>query len=337
MDKRTLSFFLVGLVAGFLLAAGLFAWLARSEGRSQPGHRVLKLAHVLPPTAPVHLGMEFMARRVAELSGGQIEIQIFPNGQLGSEPETIEQLQRGALAMAKASSGAAEGFIPEMAVFALPYLFPEEDHFWRVAQGPVGRELLVAGVGVGIRGLCFYEAGARSFYTVGEPVLRPEDLQGKKIRVMNSRLQMDMIEMLGGSPTPIPMGELYTALQQRMVDGAENNTPTMHDTRHWEVARNLSLDEHARMPDLLLCSEAVWQTLTPQQQAWMRQAAEESVTLQRELWKAYVEQCLANLEKEGVGVYRPAQEPFREAVKPMFATIRGTPLEILVNRIREEE
>lgn len=337
MDKKALSFLALGLLIGAVLTTGIFSLLVRGGGEAGAGVRVLKLAHSLPPAAPVHKGMEYMARRAAELSGGRLEIQVFPSGQLGSETETIEQLQRGALAMVKTSTSPMEGFNPVFGVYSLPYLFRDAAHYWKVLEGEIGEEMLLKGLEVGIRGLCYYDSGARSFYTIDKPVLTPADLEGMKIRVMRSKTAMDMIETMGGSPTPIPFGELYTALQQGIVDGAENNAPSMWDTRHWEVAKHYSLDEHARIPDVIIVSEKIWQTLSPQEQAWLKQAADESVPYQREVWRAYVEECMENLRREGVTIYEPDKGPFEEAVAPMLAAYAGTEIGELIERIQAVE
>ena len=278
-----------------------------------------------------------MAERVATLSGGALEIQIFPNAQLGSESENVEQLQRGALAMAKTSAAAMEGFVPEMAVFSLPYLFRDEDHFWAVLNGEVGRELLEAGQGVGIHGLCYYSSGSRSFYMIDKPVLEPGQLKGSKIRVMKSRMAMDMVSTMGGAPTPIPFGELYTALQQGMVDGAENNPPSLLSSRHYEVARHYSLDEHSRVPDMVIFSQAIWVTLSMQEREWLQQAAADSVVYQRELWTKKSDEALATIEAAGVTVYRPDKAPFVEATAPMYQKFEGTMIGNLADRVRAVE
>lgn len=337
MDKKSVSFLLLGLAVGAVLTAVAFSLIL--GGGTGTGQRkvVLKLAHVLPASAPVHKAMEFMARKAAEKSGGLVEIQVFPNGQLGSETETIEQMQRGALAMVKASTAPLEGFIPEMAVFSVPYLFRDEDHYWKVLDGDIGKGILLKGAKVGIRGLCYYDSGARSFYTVEKPVLSPADLSGMKIRVMRSKTAMDMIETLGGSPTPIPFGELYTALQQGMVDGAENNPPSMYDTRHWEVAKFYSMDEHARIPDVVIFSQKIWDSLTPQVRQWIQEAADESVIYEKEIWSQYVEECLINLEKEGVTIFRPPKEPFQQMARSMYNSFDGTPVEGLIDQIQNLE
>lgn len=338
MDKKSLSFLILGLLIGAVLTTGTFSILIRGgDGLGGVERRVLKLAHSLPPAAPVHQGMVYMAKRAAELSGGRLEIQVFPSGQLGSETETIEQLQRGALAMVKTSTSPMEGFNPIYGVFSLPYLFRDSEHFWNVLNGEVGQEMLLKGLDVGIRGLCYYDSGARSFYTIDKPVLTPDDLRGMKIRVMRSQTQMQMINTMGGSPTPIPFGELYTALQQGIVDGAENNPPSMYDTRHWEVTKHYSLDEHSRIPDMVIFSEQIWQTLTPQEQAWLQEAADDSVVYQREVWDAYVEECMRRLQEEGVQVYYPDKGPFQEAVAGLLASFEGTEIGEMIDRIQAVE
>ena len=262
-----------------------------------------------------------------------MEMQIFPNGQLGSETDSIEQVQKGVLAMVKTSTAPLEGFIPEMALFGLPYLFRDEDHYWKVLQGEVGTELLKMGESVGLKGLIYYESGSRSFYTVDEPILHPDDLKNKKIRVMRSKTSIEMITQMGGSPTPIPFGELYTALQQGMVDGAENNPPSVDTSRHYEVAKHYSLDEHTRIPDVILFSQKIWDSLSPQQQAWVKEAADLSVSFQRKLWAEKTQESLDTLKAAGVTVYNPEKEPFREKVKPMYEELKGTPVYDLVQRV----
>lgn len=336
MDRKAASFFAVGLLAGLLLASGLFVFLPRKSASAAGGERVvLKLAHVLDPSHPVHAGMEFMAKRMAELSGGRVELQIFPGGQLGSETENIEQLQRGALAICKTSTASLENFIPEMAVFGLPYLFRDEDHAFSVLDGPLGHELLEKGGEHGLRGLCYFDAGARSFYTVGIAIRHPNDLRGRKIRVLASRTAMDLVQAMGAAPTPIPWGELYTALQQSMVDGAENNPPSYLSSRHYEVARHFSLDEHTRIPDVIIFSQKIWANLSPQQQAWINQAAAESVEYQRKLWIEKTAEALATVEKAGVQIHRPDKQPFVEATMPMYEAFAGTRLGEIARQIRD--
>jgi len=333
MDRKSVSFFALGLLIGGLLTAVILVPSIRSGGGSST--TVLKLAHVLDQSHPVHLGMEFMAKRVSELSNGAVEVQIFPSGQLGQEPETIEQLQRGSLAMVKTSAAALEQFVPEMAVFGLPYLFRDEDHYWTVLNGPIGKDLLAAGESYNVHGLCYYDSGSRSFYTIKAPIMTPDNLNGLKIRTLPSRMAMDAMDTMGGAPTPLPFGELYTALQQGMVDGAENNPPSFLSSRHYEIAKFYSLDEHTRIPDMLIFSKAIWDGLPLQVQEWVNQAAEESVEFQRNLWREKTEEALAIVEEAGVQIFRPDKAPFVAATAPMFDAVENPVVRELAVRMRE--
>ena len=339
MDKRSTSYFISGLMLGLLIATGAFAWLLRFRKAATPGRwsaqLVLKLGHGLDPTHPVHVGMEFMKTRLEALSGGTMTIDIYPSGVLGTETESIEQLQNGALAMTKTSAAPMEGFIPEMAVFSLPYVFRDETHYWKVLDSPLGKQLLVKGTNRFLRGLCYYDSGSRNFYTIKKPILSPADLRGMKIRVMNSRTAMDMISAMGGAPTPIAWGELYTALQQGTVDGAENNLPSFMTSKHFEVCKYLSMDGHTRIPDLLLISTKVWDTLTPTQQAWLQQAADESSVFQRKLWREESIKSLHDAEAKGIKIFYPDSRPFEESVRPVVDKYQGTPVGNLVSRIKE--
>ena len=336
MMRKDISFLLFGLVVGAVLSAGVFVGVLRSGGSdSDSGKTVIKLAHVLDQSHPVHKGMVEMDRRLREISGGTVELLIIPNSPLGSETECLSQVRSGAVAMTKVSAASLETFVPEMSVFSLPYLFRDSEHFWKVLNGPIGQELLQTGERVGLHGLCYYDSGSRSFYTTSKPVLTPEDMKGLKIRVMQSPMAMDLIKTLGGAPTPIAWGELYTALQQGMVDGAENNEPSLSTSRHYEVAKHYSLDEHTSIPDVVVMSKLAWERLSPQIQAWVSQAAEESVSFQRKVWQEQVEKSMAELKAAGVTVYRPEKAPFVEVTARMYAPYEGKPVGILAKRIRE--
>ncbi len=298
---------------------------------------VLKLAHVLDTEHPVHKAMVFMAERVREKSAGRMRIDIYPSEQLGSEREAIEQLQVGALSMTKASSSAIEGFVPKMRVFGLPYLFRDSEHCWKVLAGPAGREILAAGEPVGLKGLCFYDAGARSFYTRNKNIETPADLKGLKIRVQKSEMAIKMIVAMGGSATPIDWGELYTSLQQGVVDGAENNPPSFYSSMHYEVCKYYILDEHTRCPDVLMISTFVWEKLSPEFQQILQESAEESVTYERKLWDQKEKESLGAVEKAGVIVTRPDKTPFREATKSLWEEFEGTEIGGIARRIVEVE
>jgi tripartite ATP-independent transporter DctP family solute receptor len=295
---------------------------------------VLKLGHGLDITHPVHQAMVFMAEKVREKSGGRMRVEIFPNEQLGNEKECIEALQLGYLAMTKTSSAPMEGFVPQMQVFGIPYLFRDAEHFWKVCNGPIGKRLLLAGESKRLRGLCYYDAGARSFYAK-KPIQTPADLTGMKIRVQSSIMSMKMVQAMGGAPTPIPWGELYTALDQGVVDGAENNTPSFRTSRHYEVCKYYSLDEHTRLPDILIISTRVWNHLTPEQQGILQEAVDESVEYQRKIWAEAEQTDLRIVQEGGAEVLRPDQAPFRESVRSVWQEFEGTEIGDLIRQIQE--
>ncbi|MCA9239753.1 MAG: TRAP transporter substrate-binding protein [Planctomycetales bacterium] len=321
-----------------LLATTAYALVVKQQNRSQiaGAARVLRLAHSLDTKHPVHLGMVRMAEVVEELSDGKLKLDITPNGTLGSETQCLEMLQHGVLDMAKTSSAPLEGFVPEVAVFGVPYVFRDEAHCWRVLDGPIGKRLLAAGADKGIVGLCYYDAGARSFYTVSKPIVTPSDLEGLKIRVQSSNMAIQMVKALGGAATPLEWGELYTALHASMLDGAENNLPSFYTSRHFEVCRYFSFDEHTRVPDMLLISTITWQTLSDTQRGWLQQASAESVLLQRQLWREETERVAADLEAAGVQFTRPDQALFREKVQPLHESLAGTVVGDLMKEIDQE-
>lgn len=318
-----------------LLGLLIFTLALLSTGcTSKSDVEVLKLAHSLDSSHPVHKGMVYMAERLDKLSGGKMRIDIYANGQLGTERELIELLQIGSLAMTKVSASPLESFVPEIQIFGIPYVFRDDDHFWKVLNGGIGKQLLDGPKAFKLKGLGYYDAGSRSFYTTKVPIHKPSDLRGLKIRVQESRTAMAMVQALGGAATPISWGELYTALQQGIVDGAENNPPSLYISRQHEVSKYYSLDEHTAVPDVLLISVRVWESLTPHQQAWLRTAVDESVLYQRKLWAEFSAESLKAIEDAGVTIIYPDKAPFRAAVADFHRTYDGTPTGELLKKIQ---
>lgn len=280
--------------------------------------KVLKIAHTLDASHPVHLSMAYMGDRLQQISGGKMSVDIYPSGQLGSERELIELLQIGGLAMTKVSASPLEGFIPEMKLFSMPYLFRDNDHYWQVLNSEIGRDLLTAGEKYRIRGIAYYDAGSRSFYTTEKRVDVPNDLSGLKIRVQNSQTAVELVNSIGAAATPISWGELYTALQQGVVDGAENNPPSFYLSKHFEVSKYYTLDEHTSIPDIILISTHIWNGLTMQEQQWLQQAADESVVFQRSLWQKASDDALQAVKAAGVEVIIPDKSLYKEKVVHMY-------------------
>jgi len=279
---------------------------------------VLKMAHGLDVTHPVHIAMEYMAKRVDEKSDGTMRIDLYPSSQLGTERELVELLQIGSLAVTKVSTSIMEGFSSSYSVFSLPYVFRDEAHRFKVLEGDIGTEILMSTQAKYLRGLCYYDAGSRSFYTKAKPILVPSDLGGLKIRTQESMTSVKMVNALGGSATPIAWGELYTALQQGVVDGAENNPPTFHLSRHYEVCKYYVLDEHTSVPDVVLISTVVWNDLTEAEQRILQEAADESAEFQKELWRKATTLALEEVQKAGVEVLIPDKRLFFEKIAPLY-------------------
>ena len=323
--KSSSSQFITGLLVGLLGACLLFAGLGqrKSGSKSSGSGRELTVAHSQSVTHPVHKGIEEFGRELSALSGGQLTVKIFPSEQLGNETECIEKLQQGGIDIAKTSSAPMGSFIPAYKLFSLPYLFRDSEHFWKTLDGEIGNELLEAagvtgeGKPSGLTGLGYYDAGSRSFYTT-KPVATPADLKGLKIRVQKDPVAEDTVKALGASAVSIAFGELYTALKQGGVDGAENNPPSFHTSRHFEVCKHYALDAHSRNPDVLMASSKLWKSLNETERGWMREAAKRSSLYQRKLWAEESEKAMAAVSKEGVKVTEVDISLFQEAVKPVI-------------------
>ncbi len=298
--------------------------------------KTIKLAHGLDMSHPVHKAMVLMGEELNKNSKGALKLQIYPNQQLGSERQCLELLQIGSLGMTKVSAAVMENFSPNMKVFGLPFLFKNRKHTFNVLDGEIGKDLLDGGQKYWLKGLGYYDSGSRSFYTKERPVQTPNDLEGLKIRVMESVTAMNMVNKLGGSPTPISWGELYTSLQQGVVDGAENNPPSFYLSRHYEVCKFYSLDEHTTIPDVLIVSTHLWESLSSEEQVWLQVAVDTSVKYQRELWASSELEALEAVKKAGVEVIRPDKSVFKDKVNSMYEDYKeDIPVYDLIKRIQD--
>jgi tripartite ATP-independent transporter DctP family solute receptor len=298
--------------------------------------RSIKIAHGLDQSHPVHKAMIYMGDVLKKKSGGKMEITVYPSQQLGTERECLELLQIGSLGMTKVSSSVLEGFAPDFKVFSLPYIFRDDEHKYRFFESSFGKDLLRSTEEFWLRGLCYYDAGSRSFYTKTKPIMTPADLTGLKIRTQESPTSVKLVNSLGGSATPIAWGELYTALQQGVVDGAENNPPSFYSSRHYEVCKFYSLDEHTSVPDVLLISTVIWNDLTQQEQIWLQESADESYEYQKVLWKEATIEALEEIQKAGVMISYPDKSSFEKKVEALIDEFSREPvLSRLITQIRE--
>lgn len=287
-------------------------------GTSDSGDvKKLKLGHALTETHPVHLAMVRFAELTKERTNGSVEVVIFPNGQLGGEREITELMQAGAIDMIKTNAAPLEPFASEYAVLSLPYLFRDMEHHLKTLKSEVGEEILGLTEDRGFIGLTFYNSGTRNFYA-SKPINTPDDLKGMIVRVQPSKIPVRMMELLGGSATPLSFGEIYTALQQKVVDGAENNLISYADSKHSEVAKCFTFDEHSMVPDILLINTKSWDKLTPEEQKAVKSAALDSFDYQNTLWDEMEKKQIEILKSQGVEFYNVDKTPFQEKVKPMY-------------------
>lgn len=313
-----------------LAAAGMVALSVTAEAKT------LRLNHNNPEDHPLHKSMEFMADRVKELTNGDLKIRIFANAQLGTQRESMELMQNGSLDMARSNASELEAFEESYGALNLPYIFTSADHYFDVLSSDIGDDILAASEDKGFIGLTYYIEGARSFYANKE-IRSPADLKGMKIRVQPSPSAIRMVELLGGNPTPIAWGELYSALQQGVVDGAENNPMALTSARHGEVSKVYSDDGHTMIPSVVMISTKTWGELSADQQAALRTAAKDSMQFHREQWDtmsaAAVEQAKSEL---GVKFIEVEKGPFIEAVLPMHeeAAAKSKVVADLIARIK---
>ncbi|MFQ8433237.1 TRAP transporter substrate-binding protein [Amaricoccus sp. W119] len=287
--------------------------------------------------APTVEAMQKFGELVAEKSGGDVTVQFFPDSQLGGEREMVEMLQGGVLDITKVSAGLMESFAPVYGVFALPYLFDDEAHYYTVMDDPeVMQPIYEATRAMGVVGLTYYNSGARNFYTVSKPVESVADLAGLKIRVLQSPTAIRMTELLGATPVAMGQAEVYTSLQQGVLDGAENNEFALTIARHAEVAKHYTLDGHTRIPDVLLIAASTLDRLTEEQRTAVTEAAKESTEFHKSLWTAAVDEASKQAQEEfGVTVHEVDVAPFREAVAPIYDEL-DPEKQAVVSAIRED-
>ena len=307
--------------------------------RNESGPKVMYLGHTLPQTHPVHKGIVEFQKALEKKSNGTLKVKIFPDAQLGSEREVLELLQIGSVAATKVSAATLSNFVPEYNVLGIPYLFRDKQHQFDVLEGDIGKSILQKGSKFWLRGLCYYDAGSRSFYTSKKAIRTPDDLEGLKIRVMNNQMAINMVNSMGGSATPLAYGELYTAIQQGVVDGAENNPPSFVSSNHYEISRYYTLDQHSSVPDVLLIGTKYWEKLSDQEKIWVQEAADESAQAQKVFWNESVEASMATAKDAGVEIIIPEKSLFAEKSKSVLENfIKEFPeLAPIVNQIKNKD
>lgn len=300
-------------IAGATLA---FALLMGGVSSAQT---VLKSSDTHPDGYPTVEGVKYFGDLVKERTAGRYAVEVYHSAQLGEEKDTIEQVRSGVIELNRVSMAPFNGTVKESIIPALPYIFRSEDHMHKVMDGAVGDQIKTAFEGAGLVVLAFYDAGARSFYNKQKPINSVADMAGMKFRVIQSDIFVDMVAALGANATPMPYGEVYSGIETGVIDGAENNFPSYDTAKHFEVAKNYSLDEHTILPEVFVMNKAAFDKLTPEDQAIFKQAGKDSVAKQRELWAAKVGESRKKVEAAGAQITMPEKQGFIDAMAPVYA------------------
>ncbi|MEO0420949.1 MAG: TRAP transporter substrate-binding protein [Pseudomonadota bacterium] len=297
-----------------LLAPLLLTGCARRRGA-----RPLFAADSQPDDYPTTQGLHAIDRLLDERTNGEMRVRVYPGGQLGAEKDTLEIAVFGGLDLTRVNLAPVNSIVPASIVLALPFLFRSIAHSRATFDGAIGRQILDAMMPFGLRGMCYYDSGARCFYNTKRPIVSPKDIAGMKIRVPKSDIYVAMIQALGANPTPIPYGEVYQSLVQGVVDGAENNYPSYESSRHFEAAQHFSLTRHVMAPELVVGSRRSWDRMSGEEQAYLQAAAADSVPVMRALWDERVGISRQRVADAGVQVVEAVDHAaFSEQMLPVW-------------------
>lgn len=325
-------------LAVVLLAALLCGCSAEAPAEAGP-ELILRYADNQPAGYPTTEAAEYFAELVAERTDGKILIRVYCDGELGDENSVMEQVQFGGIDFSRVSVGTLAEVYPKVELLQLPYLYDDADHMWRVLDGEIGEEFLLDVSEVGLVGLSWFDAGARSFYT-SSPVTCLADLRGMTIRVQESAFMSRIVELLGAVPVQIPYGDVYSALQTAQIDGAENNWPSYESTGHYEAAPYFIRDEHSRLPEMQIVSTVAMEKIAQIGEEYVEviyQCARESAVYERKLWQQREQEAEQDARERGCIVTELDEariEEFRQAVQPAYESYTDEYRELL-QRIRE--
>lgn len=292
-----------------------------------------RLGHVFPADHAINLGAERFAELVARKTSNTVKIQVFHSSQLGADKDAMEGATLGSIQFPLTGSAVPTTFAPRIGVFLLPFLFRDQQHAWKVVDGPIGQEVAQGLLDKGIRPLAYWENGFRNITNSRRPITRPEDLQGLKLRVPESKVYVETFKALGANPTPMAFNQLYSALQQGVVDGQENPIPLIFTSKFYEVQKYLSLSEHVWDPCILSVSEAFWKKLSTDQQNAIQAAAIEARDEQRQILNKQVGEMLTEIKTRGVQVNEVDRKAFQAAVRGVITRFETEFGKDLIQRI----
>ncbi|MEL4893688.1 TRAP transporter substrate-binding protein [Xanthomonas protegens] len=300
------------------------------------GTRLLTATDVHVADYPTVEAVRWFGQTLEQKTGGRLRLREYHSGQLGREAEAIDMARFGAIDITRVYSGALNNAFPLTQALCLPYVFDSVAHLRRAIDGHVGDSILRSFEQRDLVGLAIYDSGARCFYNTKHPLRQPKDLHGLKLRVANSDIFLKLMRMLGANPTPMSLGETFSAMETHMIDGAENNMRSFQSSRHFEAAHYWSQSDHSYAPDVLVMSRRSFETLTPDERALVLQTARQSVTVMRRLWDASEAQARQQVIDYGVAINEVDMPAFRKAAAPLLAEYRQQPeIEALYRRIRD--
>ena len=305
-----------------LAAAGALAIGAAARTAFADDKTVLKASDVHPEGYPTVQAVEDLGKQLEAGTNGRLSVQMYASMQLGGEKEAIEQAQLGAIQFARVSVGTLGPVVDDINIFNLPFVFRDVAHMRKVVDGDVGQDLLDKVTDhptANLVGLCWMDAGARSFYTIKKPVHALEDLKGLKIRVIGNPMFVEMANALGANGVAMGYDQVFSALQTGVIDGAENNPPSFVFDNHYQVAKFYTDSQHLIVPEMLVFSKLAWNKLSAADQALMKKLSREAQADARVLWDKKEADAFDRMKTGGIEIDHIAdKKPFRDAVKPVW-------------------
>jgi tripartite ATP-independent transporter DctP family solute receptor len=300
------------------LQLALAASLAAGTGAASAQTLTLKASDVHPAGYPNVVAVENLGKKLEAATKGRIKLQMFPGGVLGSEKEVVEQTQVGAIQIARISLGVLGPVVPDVNVFNMPFVFRDEAHMRKVIDGPIGQEILdkITNSPARLVALGYMDSGSRSLYTK-KPVRKPEDLKGMKIRMMGNPLFVDTMNAMGGNGISMGHTEVFGALQTGVIDGAENNPPTLFTSNQYTTVKYYTQTNHLIIPEIFVMSKVTWDKLSKDEQALVRKFSREAQMEQRALWDKSVADYTAKLKAAGIEFINTDVKPFYDATQPV--------------------
>lgn len=310
---------------GAMVAAGLLLTGCGEDSKSVAGPVVLKTAFNQSENNPQYKALQDFSQKLEAETNGKYKLEIHPNELLGDQRAALELVQSGAIQLAVVANPLVENFNKNFSVLAMPYLYDSPEHQRKAFTSGILNDLFSSTKGNGFEVLTAYTAGARSMYIKGASVKTPEDMKGKKIRVMQSDTMIKMLDCMGGIGVPMGQGEVYSAIQQGVLDGAENNEITFADLKQYEVAPHFSYTRHVMVADLLVASESFLASMDAKDQETFRKLAKGSTETEFDLWGQALEAAKKTATGAGATFTEVDIKPFQERCQPLQATLLTTP------------